>query len=98
MMDYEEKLIDGHTHFRAKPDGEWLRKYATSETITLSITEYEQLKKQADRYEWLRNKAIYCDTLPTAWCVFGDSATNCHPCDGEELDKAINEAMEEEMA
>jgi hypothetical protein len=94
-MHYEEKLIDGILHFRTDVNGTW---YIKPKTITLSITEHEQLKKQADRYEWLRNKAIYCDTLPTAWCVFGDSATNCHPCDGEELDKAINEAMEEEMA
>lgn len=59
----------------------------------LSTTaEYEQLKADAERYRWLRNSAIYCDTLPTAWCVYGDSSDNNHPCDEVKLDEAINQA------
>jgi hypothetical protein len=53
-MFYEEMLIEGELHFRTKPNGAWFPKPPQQpDTITLPITEYEQLKKDIDRMNWL---------------------------------------------
>lgn len=52
-------------------------------------------RRDAERYRWLRD--IYSgddETGQMVWCVTGTSAYDCHPCDGAELDAAIDAAME----
>ncbi len=56
--------------------------------------EVDALRKDAERFRWLRDRAIWMDP-PAAngdmvWCVKGPSAIDCHPCDGEELAAAID--------
>jgi hypothetical protein len=63
-MHYEEKLIDGILHFRTDVNGTW---YIKPKTITLSITEYEQIKKDAERYNWLRTQCSYIIGYGLGW-------------------------------
>jgi len=70
-------------------DGDYV-KYSDVQRL---IAERQSLQKDAERYKWLRNNASYCDTLPTAWCVYGGSGVDNHPCDSSELDDAVDEAI-----
>jgi hypothetical protein len=65
-----------------------------ADTITLSITEYEQLKKDAERYRWLRCAptekrkvaATYYDLIPSGIIRLNS----------ENLDSAIDQAISED--
>jgi hypothetical protein len=62
-----------------------LPRFNKPDTITLSITEYEQLKKDAERYRWLRGWAG-----GKRLDVFKKSATKL------QLDNAIDQAISED--
>lgn len=62
----------------------------------------EALRKDAERYHWLRDKAVWM-APPAAdgemvWCVKGPSATHCAPCESDELDAAIDAALAADAA
>lgn len=58
--------------------------------------------RDAARYRWLRNKAL--DPVACMdrgdrfepWCVIGNSAKDSGPCDGDDLDAAIDAAIAQE--
>ena len=55
----------------------------------------------AERYRFLRSRAIYhgtgMDAQPSSpWCVIGTSHESSRPCDGDELDAAIDAASQQE--
>jgi predicted DNA-binding protein (UPF0251 family) len=58
--------------------------------------ELEAARRDSERYLWLRNRAIWLDPPNSngdmVWCVVGKSAYDCEPCEGAELDAAIDEA------
>lgn len=53
--------------------------------------------RDAARYRWLREEAVWNNDIaedhPMPWCVRGISANDCRPCDGEELDTAVDAAI-----
>jgi hypothetical protein len=55
------------------------------------------LRKDAERYRWLRNKSVWHETSPWAvrWNDPDDTAKGESPCDGKNLDAAIDKAMRE---
>ena len=61
--------------------------------------EIMRLRKDAERYRWLRDKAL--DVVACwerggqqePWCVIGTCADDAVPCSGTELDAAIDAAM-----
>ena len=61
------------------------------------VVERAKQDKDADRYRWLRDRAIWMDPPQQdgrmVWCVVGTSAADCGPCDGGELDEAVNTQM-----
>lgn len=51
----------------------------------------------AARYRYLRDSAVWDDAPllrgAMVWCVIGSSANACRPCETDELDEAIDEAL-----
>ncbi|PPC95197.1 MAG: hypothetical protein CTY33_00125 [Methylotenera sp.] len=72
-MFYQQQFIAGKLHYRTSPDGEWFPiPLQQQDTITLSITEYEQLLADQKRMQWLddemtRNGYIKFDRYGLAW-------------------------------
>jgi hypothetical protein len=61
-MYYIEQMFDGVMHFRTEPGGTWYIKPIDEQkpaTITLPISEYEQLKADAERYRFIESQAAY---------------------------------------
>jgi len=61
-----------------------------------ALGQRNELQADAERYRWLRNVSLSCDTddgesIP--WAVYGTSGLNCVPIWHEELDAAIDAAM-----
>ena len=53
-------------------------------------------RKNAERYEWLRNKAIHTETpedQETCWAVVGTCADDSYPVDGQDLDELVDDAL-----
>jgi hypothetical protein len=47
-MYYEEKQVNGITHYRTSPDGEWYVR------VSLTLAEYEAMRLDAERYRFIR--------------------------------------------
>ncbi len=65
------------------------------------LAELEQARADAERYRFLRDKAINASPFNKnghmVWAVIGLSAEEHHPADGEELDRAIDAARQPEQ-
>lgn len=56
----------------------------------------DAIRKNAARYEWLRNKAIHTETpedQETCWAVVGTCAHDACPIDGQDLDEIVDAAL-----
>jgi hypothetical protein len=103
MMDIVDQLTKWKMTETTIYDSEFLIKLAAVEieslrqqltkpaddTITLSITEYEQLKKDAERYRYLRSVNIGMEDVPS---IYADDDCNTW-LTFENADKAIDEAI-----
>lgn len=72
--------------------------YKANEDLDAALLEVTRLRKDAERYAWLRDKAQYHGgTRPVAWLTRsnGDGTPDSHLTwlDYEDLDEAIDEAM-----
>ena len=70
-----------------------LRKFAAAHD------EDERVRKDAERYRWLRNEAVWAGSPKgeggeMCWVVIGTDAYRSHPVDGVELDEAVDAAMQ----
>lgn len=65
-------------------------------TQLVTALEVDAMRKDAERYRWLRNHAIdfpYDADFSSPWCVYGTNAANdSRPIEGHELDVAIDTA------
>jgi hypothetical protein len=65
------------------------------DAVLISASELAELRKNAARYQWLRDSALMSDNSP--WCVDFDTPlkllTEISPRDGEDLDQLIDAAM-----
>lgn len=70
-----------------------------SELVQLLDKKCAELELDAERYRWLREKAInFASEDGSPWCVFGASHDESSPADGKFLDDRIDLAMQQDAA
>ena len=71
-----------------------------ADAIDAYLREREALKRDAERYRWLRDVAWSLPAIPQeelpACAVFSGSGRRCKDISGEEMDQAIDDAMAKE--
>jgi hypothetical protein len=65
---------------------------AAADEIASLRAQVEAAQADAERYQWLRDKAVEHHATDTVWCVQGSSWHDCEPIEGEKLDEAIHKA------
>lgn len=79
---------------RAKPCDHKIQKEKERQ---MAIEAMNREKKDAARYRWLRDTAVRFAPAnkrgEMVWCVIGKNALQCSPCETDELDDFIDEAM-----
>ena len=68
--------------------------------LGVALDELDALRKAAERYRWLRDRAYFDgdEGAATAWCVYGTCAGDAIPTHSEDLDAAIDARMAAALA
>ena len=72
-----------------------LKPYVFAAARALIEAEIERLRQDAERYRWLRDRAIHAgdDGKETPWCVRGTCHEDAEPLGFEDLDAAVDAAL-----